>query len=157
MVVGVLSMAEASLCVGIALLTLAAIWCFLFLYSKSPVKKYWWSIPDKLMVVTLQIPGYKAKVNDKNISVWIDLTSSSGIMVDRIDLKIERKRGIPSFEWNPQAIRKKYKFLDFQRPDWLRAGKYKAKLIAYTPEGYSKSGEFMLEVDVQNANIARRH
>jgi hypothetical protein len=134
--------------IGIAFLVLGAIWWFLFLNPKSPVKKYWWSIPDKLMFVIPQEPGYKASVNSECISVWVDLTSRSGITVDRIVLKIGRKEGIPSFEWNPhEIIIKKHKFLDFKRPDWLAVGKYEARLIAYTSEGYSKSGKFTFEND----------
>ncbi|HUV51597.1 MAG TPA: hypothetical protein VMW64_00805 [Dehalococcoidia bacterium] len=145
MMVGVLSTAEASLCVGIVMLMLATIWGFLFLCPKSPVKKYWWSIPDKLMFVIPKEPGYKATVHSEYVSVWVDLTSQSGIMVDRIAIKIGRKR-IYSFEWKSHEVAAhEHKFLDFKRPDWLGTGKYEAKLIAYTTEGYSQSRKFILE------------
>lgn len=32
------------------------------------------------------------------------------------------------------------------RPDWLGAGQYEASLVAYTPDGYSKSRKFILEI-----------
>ena len=149
MIIGILSVAEASLYVGGTMLVVATIWGFLFLCPKSPVKKYWWAISDKLMFRVPQEPGYKAKVNNGVITVWVDLISSSSIIVDRIVLKIERKKGIPSFEWNSHMVEKEHKFLDFRRPSWLDVGKYEARLIAYTPEGYSKSGKFILEVDLK--------
>lgn len=160
MTVGILSVAEASLYVGMAMLMLAIVWGFLFLHPKSPVKKYWWSIPDKLMFTMPQELGYQATVNNEIITAWVDLTSPSGIMVDRIVLKIERKEGIPSFEWNPQTITTKHAFLDFHRPNWLTVGKYEARLIAYTPQGHSSSGRFTLEVDsklgkVENGHVGR--
>ena len=135
--------------IGITILTLAVIWGFLFLNPKSPVKKYWWSIPDQLKILTLQTPGYKATVNSEYISVWVDLTSRSGLIVDKIGLKIGRQEAIISDEWKPhEVITREHKFLDFNRPDHLNtAGEYKARLIAYTSEGYSKSGEFILEVN----------
>ncbi len=109
----------------------------------------WWSTSGKLAIMTLQTLGYKATVNSKVISVWIDLTSPSSITVDRLVLKIGRKEGIPSFEWKPHEVTvHEHKFLDFKRPDWLTIGKHEARLIAYTPEGYSKSKEFILEVTV---------
>ncbi len=149
MVIGILSVSEASLFVGIVMLILATIWGFLFLCPKSPVKRYWWSIPDKLMFRTPQEPIYKATVSSEIVSVWVDLASPSSIMVDRIVLKIGRKKGILSFEWNPHVITTEHKFLDFKRPDWLDVGKHGARLIAYTPDGYSKSGKFVLEVDAK--------
>jgi hypothetical protein len=145
-IVGILSLSEACLYVGIPMLVLAAIWGFLFLCPKSPVKKHLWAIPDKLMFTTPQELGYEPKVKTECISVWVDLTSLSGIMVDMIALKIRWRKGIPSFEWNSHVLNKERKYLDFKRPDYLNAGKYKARLIAYTPEGYSKSREFILEV-----------
>jgi hypothetical protein len=133
--------------IGIAILVLAVIWGFLFVNPKSPVKKHWWSASEKLMIMTLQTPGYKATVNSGYISVWIDLTSHSGIMVDRIVMKIGWER-ITSFDWKShEVMAREHKFLDFERPNWLSAGEHEAKLIAYTPEGYSKSGKFILEVD----------
>jgi len=95
-----------------------------------------------------QEPGYEPKVRDDLINIWVDLTAQSSIMVDRIVLKVKQRRPIPSFEWNSQMITKKHEFLDFIRPDWFNSGKYEAKLIAYTPEGHSKSEKFIIEVIV---------
>jgi len=141
-------MIGASQCIGIAILALTAIWGFLFVNPISPVKKYWWSASGKLTFIITQEPGYRATANNEYISVWIELVSWSGIMVDRIILKIGRKR-IPSFDWRPhEVLAREHKFREFKRPDWLDMGVYKAHLIAYTPEGYSKSRKFMLEVTV---------
>lgn len=139
-------MIGASQCIGIAILVLTAIFGFLFVNKMSPVRKYWWSASGKLAIMTLQTPGYKAKANSEYISVWVELTSWSGIMVDRIIIKIGRKR-ITSFDWTSHEVKaREHKFLDFKRPAWLGVGEYEAKVIAFTPEGYSKSKKFMLEV-----------
>jgi hypothetical protein len=159
MIVGVRSLNEASIEVGIALLILATIWWFLFWNPKSPVKRYW-SLSDKLMFVIpidrvykstvrgeyISELAYKPTVSKEIISVWVDLRSQSSYLVEKIVLKIGR-RGIRSFEWSShEVLAHEHKFLDFKRPGWLRAGEYEAKLIAYTPEGYSKSRKFILEV-----------
>ncbi|OGN90712.1 MAG: hypothetical protein A2158_03865 [Chloroflexi bacterium RBG_13_46_14] len=142
-------MIGASQCIGIVILGLTAIWGFLFVYPKSPVKKYWWSALGKLTIMTPpQTPGYKSTVNNELISVWVDLTSWSGIMVEKIVIIIGREK-TPSFDWTSHEVMgREHKFLDFKRPSWLGTGEYEAKLIAYTPEGYSKSEKFILEVTV---------
>ena len=146
-IAGVVAMIGTSQYIGIALFVIAAIWWYLFLYSKSPVKKYWWAIPDKIMFLVSEELGYKPTVSKENISVWVDLTSYSGIMVNRIVLKIRQKESIPSFEWNSHKVMtREHKFLNFKRPGWLSVGEYESELIAYTPEGYSKSRKFTLEV-----------
>lgn len=143
--------------IGIAILTLAIIWGLLFVNPKSPMKKCWWSASEKLMIITIQTPGYKVTVSNEYISVWVDLTSRSGIMVDRIAIKIGREE-ITSFDWNPHEVMiREHKFLDFKRPNWLSTGEYEAQLIAYTPEGYSKSGKFIFEGDLQNAKTQDRN
>lgn len=132
--------------VGIGVLALAAIWGFLFVNPISPVKKCWWSALGKLTFMIDHDPGHGAKANNEYISVWVALVSWQGIMVDRLVLKIGRKR-ISSFDWKPhEVLEREYKFVDFERPDWLNMGVYEAQLIAYTHEGYSKSKMFMLEV-----------
>jgi len=92
--------------------------------------------------------GYKPTVRGELITVWVDLTPRSSIIVDRIALKIGRRR-IYSFEWKShEVVAHEHKFLDFKKPDWLGTGKYEAKLIAYTPEGYSKSEQFTFTVQL---------
>ncbi len=101
------------------------------------------------MFVIPQELGYEPTVSKENISVWVDLATHSVIMVNKIGLKITQKEGIPSFEWKPHKVgEREHKRLDFKRPDWLGMGKYEARLIAYTPEGISKSEKFILEVTV---------
>jgi hypothetical protein len=132
--------------VGLALFVLAFIWAYLFVSPFSPVKRYWWSVSDKLVIMTLQTPGYKAKVTSEYITVWVELRPRSSIMVDRIVIKIGRER-ITSFDWKSHEVAaREYKFVDFERPNWLGVGEHETRLIAYTPEGYSKSGKFILEV-----------
>jgi len=133
--------------IGIVFLVLGIIWLLLFVSPKSPVKKYWWSASGKLMFVIPQELGYKPTVSKEIISVWVDITAPSGIMVSKIVLKITQKEGIPSFEWKShEVMTREHRFLDFKRPDWLDIGEYETKLIAYTPEGFSKSRKFILEV-----------
>ncbi|MFH1775367.1 MAG: hypothetical protein ABH839_01730 [Chloroflexota bacterium] len=146
-IAGASLMIGVSQCIGIAILVLTAIWGFLFVNPMSPVKKYWWSASGKLAIMTQQTPGYEPRANSEYISVWVELTSWSGIMVDRIVIKIGQKR-ISSFDWNShEVIAREHKFLDFGRPDWLCSGEYRVKLIAYTTEGYSKSRKFILKVN----------
>ena len=132
--------------IGIAFFVLAFIWAYLFVLPFSPIKRYWWSASDKLVIMTIEEPGYKAKANSEYITVWAELRPRSSIIVDRIDIKIGRKR-CTSFDWKSHTVASsEHKFVDFERPDWLCAGEHEAKLIAYTPEGYSKSGKFVVEV-----------
>jgi len=139
-------MIGASQYIGIAILVLAVIWWFLFVNPISPVRKYWWSASDKLAIMIVQEAGYRAKVNSEYISVWVDLGSRSGIMVDKIVLKIGHKR-VTLDNWKPHDVMaREHKFQDFKRPDWLDMGKHESQLIAYTPEGYSKSRKFILEI-----------
>ena len=133
---------------GIGLVLLSLVLAFLFVYPKSPVRKKWWSVSGKLQIATSEEPGYKAHANSEYISVWVLVTSWSGIIVERIVIEIRGER-IPSFDWKShQLIGRENKFLDFKRPDWFGLGKYKLNLIAYTPDGYSKSREFILEVTI---------
>ena len=134
-----------SQCIGTTILALTVIWGFLFVNPKSPVRKYWWSVSDKLVITTSEEPGYKPKINEY-VSIWVELITWSGITVDRVVMKIGRK-AITSPDWKSHSvIHQEHKFHDFKRPTWLNAGKHRARLIAYTPEGYSKSREFMIEV-----------
>jgi len=143
---GVGFMLEPHLYVGLAFFVLAFIWTCLFVLPFSPVKRYWWSVPDKLVIMTLQKPGYKAKANSEYITVPAELRPRSSIMVDRIVIKIGRER-VTSFDCKShKVVARELKFLDFERPDWLGVGEHEAQLIAYTPEGYSKSEKFILEV-----------
>ena len=132
---------------GIGLIVVAIILSFLFLNPKSPVKKHWWSSSDKFAIVNMQYAGRVARGNDKYISVYAELRPRSIVRVDRIDIEIKRKK-ITSFDWTAKDITVYESMLvNFERPNWLGAGEYEAELIAYTPEGKSKSGKFKVEVD----------
>jgi hypothetical protein len=147
-IAGASFMIGTSQCIGITILVLTAIFGFLFVNPKSPVKKYWWSAHGILAIRTLQEPGYRAKDNIEYISVWVDLVSWSGIIVSKIDVKTGRER-ITSLDWKShEVIGSEHKFLDFKKPVWLGMGEHEAQLIAYTPEGLSKSRKFVIEVTV---------
>lgn len=132
---------------GIGLIIVAIILGFLFLNPKSPVKKHWWSVSDKFTIANMQYGGRNARGNGKYISVYAELRPRSIVQVDRIDIEIKRKK-ITSFDWTAKNITvHESMFVNFETPNWLGVGEYGAKLIAFTPEGKSKSGKFIVEVD----------
>lgn len=133
--------------VGIAILAIATVWAYLFVLPFSPVKRRWWYISDKLVIVNMQYAGQEAKANAKYITVFTELRPRSSIRVDKIAIEIKRKK-IPSFHWQSHNVAVDEQILvNFERPDWLYTGEYEAKLIAFTPEGRSKSGKFTVEVN----------
>lgn len=75
---------------GIGLVLLSFVLAFLFAYPQSPVRKYWWSVSGKLGITTSEEPGYKARANSEYISVWVLVTSWTGIIVEKIVIKIRR-------------------------------------------------------------------
>ena len=80
------------------------------------------------------------------MAVYTRLIAQSIIRVNRIVIKIGC-RGIASDDWKPcDVTADEEKYVNFNRPNWLSAGKHEAKLIAFTPEGYSKSKKFIIEV-----------
>lgn len=146
--IGSAAMVISQLYVFIGFLIAVIIWACLFALPFSPVKRCWWSAADKLVIMTLQHAGYNPRASSKYISVWVELRPRSSIMVDRIVLKIGREK-VTSFDWESHDVSSvEHKFVDFERPDWLHVGEHEAKLIACTPEGYSKSNKFVVEVDV---------
>ena len=143
---GIGLMITSNFYIGLAFIIFSFIWLCLFVLPISPIKRRRWSIPSKLVVMTLENPGYKARATSEYISVWVELRPQSRIIVDRIVLKIGRKK-FPSFEWKSHEVTgREHKSLDFKRPDWLHIGEYEINLIAYTPDGFSKSVKFILEV-----------
>jgi len=131
--------------IGLAFVIFSIVWAYLFILPISPIKRSW-AISDKLIVSTLTSPGYKPHINNDVISVWVELKPRSSIKVDKIVLAIRREK-IPSLGWKAhKVVSNEHKYMDFKKPDWLNQGNFKLKLIAYTPEGYSKSGQFVLEV-----------
>lgn len=132
--------------IGIVILVIGAIWGFLFVCPVSPARERWWSVSGKLGFLISEESGYRARASNEYISVWIELVSWSGIMVDRIVLKIGRKK-VSCFDWRAHVVAgRAHGFVDFVRPDWLDRGVCEAELVAYTREGYCKSKKFMVEV-----------
>jgi hypothetical protein len=63
-----------------------------------------------------------------------------------ITRKIGRKQ--LSSDWKPTRVEAdESKYVYFAKPDWLNIGEYKARLIAYTPDGFSKSEKFIVKVN----------
>jgi hypothetical protein len=105
--------------------------------------------------------GIPPKGNRRYLTVYKTLRVLSPIKVDRIVLSIGRKKIIPH-DWESYEVTgDESGYIDFDRPGWLPNGNHSARLIAYTPDGYSKSDKFTLEVKDQLSakgyNIKRWH
>ena len=113
----------------------------LFVNPKSPVRRYCCSISGKLGVIL--IDGMNA--GHKYLTAYVGLRAVSVIQVDKIILKIGGKRLLS--DWEATRVEAdKSRYINFVRPDWLHVGEYEARLIAYTPEGFSKSEKFLIKV-----------
>jgi hypothetical protein len=134
---------------GIALIVVAIILGFLFVNPKSPVRKQWWLVSGKLGVVCINNRGFgNVGVGDKYLTIDIGLRAVSVIQVDKMVLKVGRKQLLS--DWVSKRVEAdEIQYINFIRPSWLCAGNYEAYLIAYTPDGISKSEEFPLIVDSQ--------
>jgi len=139
-------MIGASQWVGIAILILTAIWGFLFLNPKSPVKRRWWSVSNKLGITPVDVI-YNIDIGDSALTINVRLRTMSGIQVDEISLKIGRKRLVSDYP--PMFVKAdEERHINFQIPNWIRKGTYQAYLIAHTPDGFSKSKKQLIKVDV---------
>ena len=125
---------------GIGLIIIAFIWAFLFVNPKSPVRKIWWSISGKLGITALKNYWF----NDSTITIPVGYNVIPSVQVDRIALRIRRQRLIANYACETLEA-SGILYLQFPRPDWLNNGKYEAYLIAYTPEGFSKSKKFSID------------
>lgn len=86
------------------------------------------------------------KGNKQYLTVYGGLRTLSPIKVEKIVLSIKGEK-LTSWDWKPHIVTgDEPRYMDFYRPEWLRSGDYSARLIAYTPDGYSKSEKFTLEV-----------
>ena len=66
--------------------------------------------------------------------------------VDEILLIIARKKIVP-LDWKSHEVTADESgYVNFDRPEWLHSGNHSARLIAYTPYGYSKSEKFILTI-----------
>lgn len=131
-----------SLQLGIGLIAIAGILGFLFVYSKSPVRRRWWSISNKLGVKVLG----NVRVNNSSIEIEVGYVAVPSVQVDAIKLRIRRQP--LECDWECQTIEATGRlYVKCPRPSWLRKGQYEACLIAYTPDGFSKSKKFSIRVD----------
>ena len=132
--------------IGLVLVIIGAIWGFLFVNPRSPVRKYCWSVSGKLGVVLIYNGRHNVGVGDSYLSVYVGLRALSDVQVDKINLRIMRKRLLS--DWKPKVIQgDNSQIINFPRPSWLHRGEYEAYLIAYTPDGFSKSEKFLVKVD----------
>ncbi|MBA7644839.1 hypothetical protein ES703_52586 [subsurface metagenome] len=139
---GVSLMIGVSQWVGIAILIFAGIWWLLFVNPKSPVRSRWWSISNRLGIT----PTGEPRVYKEYLAIRVALIAMPDIQIDRISLRIGCKHLLS--DWQPKLIRgDEGLYINFPRPTWLRKGQYEACLIAYTPDGLSKSRKFSIGVD----------
>jgi hypothetical protein len=128
--------------IGIGFFVLAGVLGILFVNPKSPIRSRCWSVGNKLGVTIIR----PATGNRQSLTVYEGLRALSPIRVDKIRLSIGRKKIIAD-DWESHEVAgDESRYIYFDRPKWLYSGEYSARLIAYTPEGYSKSDKFTLRV-----------
>jgi len=132
--------------VGIWLFTLACVWGMLFLFKKSPIRSRCWSVSNKLGITIRKDGAYSPKGNRQYLTVYTGMRALSPMRVDRISLCVGRRK-IPPFSWKQHEVEiDEFGYVNFNTPSWLPKGEHSARLIVYTPEGYSKSEKFTLTV-----------
>lgn len=118
----------------------------LFVNPKSRLKRYCCRISGKLSIQRMRNGRMNAEVGDKYISIYVAMRTLTDIQVDRISFRIGRKN-LPS-DWQPKVIQgDELGYVNFPRPDWLHRGEYSGHLIAYTPEGFTKSERIGIMVE----------
>jgi hypothetical protein len=133
-------------CIGIGCFILASVWGILFVFPKSPIRKWCLSVSNKVSITIENYGGFPPRGNRRYLTVYKTLRVLSPIKVDKIILSIGRKKIIPR-DWESYEVTgDESGFINFDRPGWLPNGNHSARLIAYTPDGYSKSKKFTLEV-----------
>jgi hypothetical protein len=139
-------MVDISQQVGIGLIIIACILALLFICPKSPVRKKWWSASGKLAITLADDSKVGVSVDEGNIIVRVGLIAIPSIQVDKITLRIGRMKPCVS-DWKPMEVKAvESRYINFQKPSEISKGCYNARLCAYTPDGYSKSNKFSLEI-----------
>ena len=133
--------------IAIGLFVVASILAFLFVNPKSPVRRQWWSVSNRLGIVLMNLPTKNiVGIGDKYLTIHVGLRAISDIQVDKIELKIGRNSLLS--DWKSSVIQgDEPRYINFTRPNWLRKGQYKSHLVARTPDGFSKSKKFLVKVD----------
>ena len=141
--------------IGMGCFILTVLWGILFVFHKSPVRKWCWSVSDKLSIAIVYYGGHPPGGNRNYLTVYGELRALLPIEVDKvvIIIGIKKKKIIPwrkkiiSWDWRPHVVSgDEGGYVDFKRPEWLSDGNHDARLIACTPYGYSKSEEFAIRV-----------
>jgi hypothetical protein len=131
--------------VGIAFLSLAAVWGFLFINPRSPIRGRWWSVSNKLGIGIMSYTRPSVGIGNQYITIYMWLRAMSDIQVDKIVLQIGHKHLVS--DWDSRIIQgDETRYINFTRPQWFSVGQYEASLIAYTPYGFAKSGKFPVKV-----------
>ena len=135
---------EWHIAIGFSVLSL--VWGILLVNPKSPIRKWCLSVSNRLSIVIENYGGFPPKGNRQYLTVYKTLRALSPIRIDKILLTIGRNKIIPR-DWKSQEVTgDESGYINFDRPEWLPNGNHSARLIAYTPDGYSKSETFRLKV-----------
>ncbi len=140
-------MITISLQLGIGLIAIGFIFGFLFVYPKSPVRRQWWSISNKLSITLADNSVIRVNANDENFTIRVGMVAMSSFYVEKISLRIARIR-VRALNWEPMGVKgMEAPYIKFPKPHQLGKGCYNASLYAHTPEGFSKSKKFSIRVD----------
>lgn len=132
-------MIEISQQVGIGLIVVGFIWGFLFINPKSPVRKRWWSASGKLRIQVVRNADIELEAGEGSFIVYIGFVAMPSIQVDKISLRIGRRRFWAS-NWEPREVAATEAwYVSFLKSPQLGKGHYNAKVYAHTPDGLSKS------------------
>ena len=75
-------MITVSLQLGIGLFALGCILGFLFVYPKSPVRRQWWSISNKLSITPGDNSVIRVNANDENFTIGVGTVAMSSFYVE---------------------------------------------------------------------------
>ncbi len=89
--------------VGIGLILVAIVWWFLFIFPKSPVRRYWWSVSSKLGITLADGSEVQVGTTEGSIVFRVGLRAMPSIQVNKIGLRIGQ-RTLGS-NWEPTEIK----------------------------------------------------
>ncbi len=141
---------------GLALLVAAGVWGFLFVNPKSPVKKRLW-VNSNLSIALDGDFDFVASTEGRSGTLrgGIDIVSLKGEVVNSIELKLGKER--LKSDWEPIRLAlSDCVEVNFFVPDWIPAGRYTCRLIAFSEGGKSKSRKFHVELPSNKEHYERQ-
>jgi len=129
--------------IGLGFIIAGILGLALVVNPKSPLRKYLVSTTELGVIIELNQPP---QVTNNQIIIPVGLNALSDIRIDKIDLRVGRRK--LTSDWKPKSIQcYEPEIRYFPRPNWLYRGKHEAYLKAYTPDGFSKSKKFTINVE----------